>query len=94
MRWVLFAALMSSPLMAEDQLLSGIVRGKITEPVAVGQGGTFLLTEEGGRSLRCAYDVRTWFESQRVRVSLDAFTPAQSAPTRLSQCDRAPHAPR
>ena len=75
MRWVLFAALLLSPMMAEDQLPSGIVRGKITEPVAVGQGGTFLLTDEGGRSLRCAYDARTWFESQRVRVSLDAFTP-------------------
>ncbi|MCX6608147.1 MAG: hypothetical protein NTV52_31790 [Acidobacteria bacterium] len=75
MRWVLFAAFVLSPLGAEDQLPSGIVRGKITEPVTVGLGGTFLLTDEVGRVLRCAFDARTWFESLRVRVSLEAFTP-------------------
>ncbi len=75
MRWVLFAALFVRPLGAEDQLPSGIVRGKITEPSTGGLRGSFRLTDDLGRALRCTYDERTWFESQRVRVSLNAFTP-------------------
>ena len=78
MRWVLFAAVFLSPLGAEDQLPSGIVRGKITEPSIGTLRGSFLLTDELGRALRCTYDERTWFESQRVRVTLTAFTPQDS----------------
>jgi len=75
MRWVLFVALSVVPLAADDELPLGIVRGKITEPATVGTRGTFLLTDERGRPHRCSYDQHTWFESLRVRVSVDAFTP-------------------
>ena len=75
MGWVLFAAFLLRLLQAENHLPSGIVRGKITEASTGGLRGGFLLTDDLGRALRCTYDERTWFESQRVRVSLNAFTP-------------------
>jgi hypothetical protein len=73
----LLALLIALPqaLLAEDPPL-GIVRGKITEPTSGVNRGAFLLTLTDGRPFRCTFDERTWFEALRVRVNLDAFTPA------------------
>jgi hypothetical protein len=56
-----------------EELPLGIVRGKVSEPESSGLRGRFLLTAESAARHRCSFDERTWFESQRVRVSVTAF---------------------
>jgi len=76
MGWVFLLVLFVPAWAAQEELPLGIVRGKLSEPKTNGLRGGFLLTAESGRETQCTYDERTWFESQRVRVSLDAFGPA------------------
>lgn len=85
MAWVFLLVLLIPALAAQDELPLGIVRGKLSEPKATGLRGGFLLTAESGRETRCTYDERTWFESQRVRVSLDAFGPADPVEVLVDQ---------
>jgi len=68
-----------------EELPLGIVRGKVSEPESSGLRGRFLLTAESGRQTRCSFDERTWFESQRVRVSVAAFGPADSVEVLVDQ---------
>jgi hypothetical protein len=85
MRWVLVLVLLAPAWAAEDELPLGIVRGKLSEPKSNGLRGGFVLTAESGRATPCTYDERTWFESQRVRVSLDAFGPADPVEVLVDQ---------
>jgi hypothetical protein len=86
MRSVLFLVLLLPLWGAEDEDLPlGIVRGKLSEPKAEGLRGSFLFTAESGRQTRCAYDERTWFESQRVRVSAEAFSPTDPVEVLVDQ---------
>lgn len=68
-----------------EELPLGIVRGKVSEPESSGLRGRFLLTAESGRQTRCSFDERTWFESQRVRVSVTAFGPADPVEVLVDQ---------
>jgi hypothetical protein len=68
-----------------DELPLGIVRGKLSEPESSGLRGRFLLTAESGRQTRCSFDERTWFESQRVRVSVSSFGPADPVEVLVDQ---------
>jgi hypothetical protein len=85
MRWVFLLVLLAPVSAAEDDLPLGIVRGKLSDPKVNGLRGGFLLTAESGRETRCSYDERTWFESQRVRVSVEAFTPADPVEVLVDQ---------
>lgn len=58
---------------AQDELPLGIVRGNLRESNSTGSRGSFLFVREDGIRCVCRFDERTWFESQRVRVSIDAF---------------------
>jgi hypothetical protein len=68
-----------------EELPLGIVRGKLSEPESTGLRGRFLLTAETGRQTRCNFDERTWFESQRVRVSVNSFGPADPVEVLVDQ---------
>jgi hypothetical protein len=59
-------------LLAAEETPVGVVSGYISDIKA----SSFLLKTTTSKEFRCSFDHRTWFEQSRVRVTVNAFQPA------------------